>query len=62
MEFLKKTKKNYLMQGKYDLQLNLINRMWTNINCCMLFLLIVLSNHNLSFIICETIKISNNLA
>lgn len=59
--FEKKT--NYLMQGKYDSQISLINRIWTNINCCMLLLLIVFtSNHNLPLIICETIKILNNLA
>lgn len=51
------------MQGKYDSQINLINRIWTDINCCMLFFLIVFtSNHNLSLIICETITILNNLA
>lgn len=32
MEFLKK-ETNYLMQGKYDSQINLINRIWTDITC-----------------------------
>lgn len=33
-------KKKLLMQGKCDLQINLTNSMWTDIHCCMLFLLI----------------------